>query len=603
MTTVPTTSSILVASSIPRILHQTYKDDKIPAKLATLQSSWLKHNPHWQYRFWSDKDIREFIAEHYADFLDIFDTYPHNIMRVDAFRYLLLYHHGGIYADLDFECLLPMDELLADQDILLIPEPEKHMHKQKPRERNLDYVVSNALMASVPGHPFWREVVELLKKSANSPDILDATGPFMLTYAHKDFIPTIPLANPRNFDGLLSDDHGKVGGRTKRAAKDAILDVRLDSPANIPMYARHHWAGTWWKRPLIIHIGVNIVRSLRDFSLRFLSHNHRIRHYVNCHHSRYYADNTSDTADTGDTGKNCLPKSSRCITIERSKIIGDDLYNWDDLLNNLDVSRDNHQVTPQNQPITPQQNQSINMYQKIHKVSALLVTKDRPQLAWRAVECFIAQDYPNKELIILDEGGYELQEMLHKSDLMEQHNISYHRNEQPTTLGTLRNRSIRLASGEYICQWDDDDLYHKQRISYQLAACIKNNAAASFLLRQVLLNVSGGNLAISGYRLWEGTILAKKSLMFNYAKWARGEDSLPVYRLASKRKIIALDLPELYVYNMHGNNTWNNDHMSKIWNSATRYFNYEQDRLAKLKALGGDYPHLATFTKDQQRTK
>ncbi|MCH9664584.1 MAG: hypothetical protein K0U41_01910, partial [Gammaproteobacteria bacterium] len=105
-----------------------------------------------------------------------------------------------------------------------------------------------------------------------------------------------------------------------------------------------------------------------------------------------------------------------------------------------------------------------------------------------------------------------------------------------------------------------------------------------------------------GYRLWEGTILAKKSLMFNYAKWARGEDSLPVYRLASKRKIIALDLPELYVYNIHGNNTWNNDHMSKIWNGATRYFNYEQDRLAKLKALGSDYPHLATFIKHQHQT-
>ncbi|MCH9665145.1 MAG: glycosyltransferase, group 2 family protein, partial [Gammaproteobacteria bacterium] len=241
MTRVPTTSSI------PRILHQTYRDDKIPAKLATLQSSWLKHNPHWQYRFWSDNDIREFIAEHYADFLEVFDAYPHNIMRVDAFRYLLLHHHGGIYADLDFECLLPMDELLADQDILLIPEPEEHINKHKPRVRNLDYVVSNALMASVPGHPFWREVVELLKKSANNPDVLDATGPFILTYAHKDFTPTIPLANPRNFDGLLSDDHGKVGGRTEGVAQD----VATDTPANIPMYARHHWAGTWWKRPLI----------------------------------------------------------------------------------------------------------------------------------------------------------------------------------------------------------------------------------------------------------------------------------------------------------------------------------------------------------------
>ncbi len=543
---------------IPRILHQTYRDENIPANLRPLQETWLKHNPHWQYRFWSDTDIREFIAEHYADFLQTFDGYPSNIMRVDAFRYLLLYHHGGIYADLDFECLKPMDALLAEQDIFLIPEPEEHVSKHKSQVRNLDYVASNALMASAPGHPFWHKVIELLKNSSNNPEVLDATGPFMLTYAHSSFSPRIPLANPRHFDGLLSDDDGRVGGRSNATTQD------------VELYARHHWAGTWWKRPPLIQLLARIVRSMQYALLQRLSYNYKIRDYVKLNDNLY----TTGVKDCLD--KSSLPKSCPVMILDRGKIIGEENYYLND--DSADSSRliSSPLISP---PL----------------ISALLVTKDRPELAWRAVECFMQQSYPNKELVIIDEGGYEFKQKLQEANLLETSNIAYHRNEEKTTLGTLRNRAIGLAQGEYICQWDDDDLYHKHRLSHQLDVCIKNDAAACFLLRQMLWNVAGSNLATSGYRLWEGTILAKKDLMFKYAKWVRGEDSVPVYRLASKRKIVALDLPELYIYHIHGNNTWDTSHMSKIWSGATRYYNLEQDLADKLNALSGDYPHLTAI--------
>lgn len=565
---------------IPRVLHQTYKDNNIPNNLRVLQKSWLKHNPDWQYRFWSDEDIRGFVVEHFADFLDTFDAYPHNIMRVDAFRYLLLYHHGGIYADLDFECLKPMDDLLGQQDIFLIPEPDEHLNKHKTQVRNLDYVASNAFMASMPGHPFWQKVIELLKTNSNNPDVLDATGPFMLTYAHNSFSPTIPLANPHHFDGLLSDDQGKVAGKAQYNIDKNDRDESVVIKQDVPLYARHHWAGTWWKRPPMLQILAKLVRSMQYSLLQRLSYNYKIRDHVKSNEGLY-----KGLA----TGKNCLPKSCQIMTLVKGKIIGEETYN----LNTSHITKE------------------IDL----PLISALLVTKDRPELAWRAVECFMEQSYPNKELVIIDEGGYEFQKKLQKEGLLQSSAttsptihipppmISYHRNEEKTTLGALRNRAIGLAQGEYICQWDDDDLYHRHRLSYQLDACIKNNAAASFLLRQMLWNLAGGNLAISGYRLWEGTILVKKELMFKYAKWVRGEDSVPVYFLASKRKLVALDLPELYMYHIHGDNTWDKKHMSNIWNGATRHFNLEQDRADKLTSLANDYPHLNSINPLQTHIK
>ena len=36
---------------------------------------------------------------------EIYDNYDVNIKRVDAVRYFYLYHFGGLYVDLDFECI------------------------------------------------------------------------------------------------------------------------------------------------------------------------------------------------------------------------------------------------------------------------------------------------------------------------------------------------------------------------------------------------------------------------------------------------------------------------------------------------------------------
>ena len=47
-------------------------------------------------------------------------------MRVDAVRYFLRYHYGGVYADLDFEALKPLDALLVEKDLVLGQEPAAH---------------------------------------------------------------------------------------------------------------------------------------------------------------------------------------------------------------------------------------------------------------------------------------------------------------------------------------------------------------------------------------------------------------------------------------------------------------------------------------------
>ncbi|PQO43820.1 glycosyltransferase family 2 protein [Blastopirellula marina] len=96
-------------------------------------------------------------------------------------------------------------------------------------------------------------------------------------------------------------------------------------------------------------------------------------------------------------------------------------------------------------------------------VSCVMPTYGRPDFVDESIRMFLAQDYPNKELIILN-------------DCADQHfectspNVRVINSEQRyPTLGEKRNAAIEAAKGEVIAVWDDDDVYLPWRISFSLA--------------------------------------------------------------------------------------------------------------------------------------
>ena len=95
----------------------------------------------------------------------------------------------------------------------------------------------------------------------------------------------------------------------------------------------------------------------------------------------------------------------------------------------------------------------------------------------RAIRCFLAQDYPNLEMIIVGESGplavrvEEGRRILWAVD--------------PGNIGSARNTACRLASGEYIVHFDDDDYSASDRVSHQIAA-LEESAAALVAYSSVL---------------------------------------------------------------------------------------------------------------------
>lgn len=120
-------------------------------------------------------------------------------------------------------------------------------------------------------------------------------------------------------------------------------------------------------------------------------------------------------------------------------------------------------------------------------VACVMLTKDRAQMAARAVAAFRAQTYPNRVLIIYDSA--EEQDQGLKSQAIAWNSIDYwHRPAKGATIGELRNRAnsvARLVMGaRIIAHWDSDDISYPNRLAEQVvllqssgADCVGYNAA------------------------------------------------------------------------------------------------------------------------------
>ena len=105
-------------------------------------------------------------------------------------------------------------------------------------------------------------------------------------------------------------------------------------------------------------------------------------------------------------------------------------------------------------------------------VSCIMPTSDRHRLVLQAITYFGDQDYPNKELLVLDDGEAPLAEFARGDE-----RVRYLRLDQKSPLGGKRNLACQEARGDIIVHWDDDDWMASWRLSYQVRALIENNAA------------------------------------------------------------------------------------------------------------------------------
>ena len=146
---------------IPRIIHQYWQpyntdtseeeagDDTLPEHWRKPVKSWKRLSRYgFKYMRWNEAKLRALIQEHHPWFLGTFDSYPRWTQKVDAGRYLVLYHYGGLYADLDVglkpRCRKQLEALLK-YDLVLA--------------RSESFSLAADMMMTAPRHPFFEQIL------------------------------------------------------------------------------------------------------------------------------------------------------------------------------------------------------------------------------------------------------------------------------------------------------------------------------------------------------------------------------------------------------------------------------------------------------------
>jgi glycosyltransferase involved in cell wall biosynthesis len=242
---------------------------------------------------------------------------------------------------------------------------------------------------------------------------------------------------------------------------------------------------------------------------------------------------------------------------------------------------------------------------QLPKVSCLMEPHDRLALAKRAIRCYTSQTYPNRELVIVTDGEQRfrqgLERFIAELGLTGVHFI-YPKGSQ-LTLGQLRNIAIDAAAGKILCQWDDDDCYHPDRIRVQVDKMLASNASACCLTDHLqfldddraLVWVDWTLGGKSGKdQLLPGTIVMFKDARFRYPESGpfaqRGEDSMLLYNIYDAGLVVAAKgMGYLYLYNYHGRNTFDGAHHYRMSAFGRSIAQLESDREIIQRAMA-HYP-------------
>ncbi|HEX2643691.1 MAG TPA: class I SAM-dependent methyltransferase, partial [Thermoanaerobaculia bacterium] len=133
-------------------------------------------------------------------------------------------------------------------------------------------------------------------------------------------------------------------------------------------------------------------------------------------------------------------------------------------------------------------------------VSCIMPTSDRRPFVPLAIRQFLGQDWPDAELIVLDDGDDRV------SDLIpEDPRIRYVPLDRKLTIGAKRNLACDLTRGEIVLHWDDDDWMEERRIRFQVESLLESAADLCGLPRLYFHEPASG-------RSWEYSCLRRDKM-------------------------------------------------------------------------------------------
>lgn len=108
-------------------------------------------------------------------------------------------------------------------------------------------------------------------------------------------------------------------------------------------------------------------------------------------------------------------------------------------------------------------------------VSIIITTYNRRSLLPKAIQSVVNQTYKNIELIVVNDAGEDVQDIVDSFDSLMNNKIIYINKDKNAGLGAARNTGLEYATGKYVNFLDDDDMFYPFHVQILVGYMEKNN--------------------------------------------------------------------------------------------------------------------------------
>jgi hypothetical protein len=209
-------------NKIPKLIWQTAKSTPHHSARKFIES-WDLLNPKYQRILMDDERCDSFIKDNFSpEFYKVYASLPMGIMRADMWRVAVVYIYGGVYADIDCECVVPLDTWLADYSLVVAVETDNGE-------------LSNFFFAATPKHPALLSVLNRLLELVPGDGPLENNNLFVQNFGQYGFS-----------DGILQ--YYKTPGQVKKDNTRFFTktEQRITNHIHPTSYVAHYVASENW---------------------------------------------------------------------------------------------------------------------------------------------------------------------------------------------------------------------------------------------------------------------------------------------------------------------------------------------------------------------
>ncbi|MEK5252099.1 glycosyltransferase family A protein [Paenibacillus sp. FSL F4-0125] len=183
------------------------------------------------------------------------------------------------------------------------------------------------------------------------------------------------------------------------------------------------------------------------------------------------------------------------------------------------------------------------------KVSVIITTYNRKAFLYQAIQSILKQDYPHKEITVIDDCSTDGTEELMQQSFGDEPQVIYMRNEKNSGPGNNRRKAFAAhGDGEYVLFLDDDDYLIDMNYLSKAVDFHNLHPEISFVAANVFLEYSKAKqLKISSLQL--NKIIKKQDYFMNFEKKGYPKPSSTLTTVFKREALMAMDILSMNMVN------------------------------------------------------